>query len=61
MTAELPHAQVIDGFDADGNPRYRSAAEVLAEIQAEQAQAMQDATAYKAAADCYIRRGGDAS
>lgn len=52
---------VLDGFDADGNPRYRPVAAVLAEIEAERARAEADASAFTAAANCFLRRGGNAS
>jgi hypothetical protein len=61
LAAETPDAQVIDGFDADGNPRYRPLAEALAEIEAERQQAATDANAFPAAVNCFLRRGGDAS
>lgn len=57
MARESPDLQVIDGFDADGNPRYRAAGEVLAEIEAERAQAQADARAFPAAVGCFIRMG----
>lgn len=60
LAAESPTAAVLDGFDADGNPRYRSVSDVLAEIEAERAKAANDAAAFPAAANCFIRRGGDA-
>lgn len=57
MARESPDLQAIDGFDADGSPRYRAASEVLAEIEAERAQAQADARAFSAAVSCFIRMG----
>lgn len=61
LAAESPDTHVIDGFDADGNPRYRPLTEALADIEAERAQAEADARAFPAAVNCFLRRGGDAS
>jgi len=52
---------VLDGFDADGAPRYRPMSEVLGEIQAEHRAAVNDAQAFPAAVNCVIRRGFDAA
>ena len=54
---ELPAAQTIAGFDADGLPTYRPLADAVAEIQAEQTRAANDAQAYHAAVSCFIRMG----
>ena len=61
IAQEGPDMMVLDGFDADGNPRYRPVAAVLAEIEAERARAEADASAFTAAANCFLRRGGNAS
>ncbi|WP_223621172.1 hypothetical protein [Lysobacter sp. ESA13C] len=61
VAAEAPNAAVLDGFDADGNPRYRPMSEVLAEIEAERQKAANDAEAFPAAVNCFLRRGGDAA
>lgn len=55
--AQSPDFQILDGFDADGQPRYRSMAEALAEIDAELQAAVNDAQAYPAAVNCALRRG----
>lgn len=54
---EQPGTQAIVGFDADGAPTYRPLADALAEIQADQARAANDAQAYNAAVSCFIRMG----
>jgi len=61
IAAESPDTHVIDGFDADGNPRYRPLSEALADIEAERARAEADASAFPAAVNCFLRRGGNAS
>jgi GGDEF domain-containing protein len=61
LADENPDTHVIDGFDADGNPRYRPLTEALADIEAERAQAEADARAFPAAVNCFLRRGGNAS
>lgn len=61
IAATAPDTPVIVGYDADGAPRYRTMAEALADIEAEQQRTTQDADAYTAAADCFIRSGGNAS
>lgn len=58
VATENPGLQVIDGFDADGNPRYRAASEVLADIEAERAREANDAQAFPAAVSCFLRMGG---
>jgi GGDEF domain-containing protein len=58
---ESPDTPVLDGFDADGAPRYRPMSEVLAEIEAEHQQAVNDARAFPAAVNCVLRRGFDAA
>jgi len=55
--AETPDFQILDGFDADGQPRYRPMAEAMAEIDAELRTAINDAQAYPAAVNCALRRG----
>lgn len=58
---ETPDTQVLDGFDADGNPRYRSLSDALADIEAEHQRATTDAEAFPAAVNCAMRRGFNAS
>lgn len=55
--AEDPAGVVLDGFDPDGNPRYRAAAEILAEVETDRIKAAKDAEAYEAAVNCHIQRG----
>lgn len=57
MAAEAPDTTVIHGFDDAGNPVSRPISEALAEVQAERAQAAEEAKAYQAAVSCFIRRG----
>lgn len=57
VAAADPTFQILDGFYADGLPRYRSMAEALAEIDAELQTAVNDAQAYPAAVNCALRRG----
>lgn len=57
VAADTPDAMVVDGFDADGNPRYVSIADALAEIEVERQRAANDALAYPAAVNCFLRRG----
>lgn len=57
VAAETPDFSVLDGFDADGSPRYRPMSEVMAEIEAEHQQAVNDAQAFPAAINCALRRG----
>lgn len=57
MATEAPDTTVIHGFDDAGNPVSRPISEALAEVQAERAQAAEEAKAYQAAVSCFIRRG----
>lgn len=56
LSDETPDAVFMD-FDSEGNPRYRSMSEVVAEIEAERQQATRDAEGIVAAVNCHIRRG----
>lgn len=57
LTGQQPDALIVDGFDGDNAPRYRSATEVMAEIDSERQAAINDAEAYAAAVECHLRRG----
>lgn len=57
LAADRPDMQVLDGFNADGSPRYRPLTEALAEIADEQAAAAREASAFQAAAACALRNG----
>lgn len=52
-----PTASFAAGFDDEGNPQYRTAADAASEIEAEHAQAVKDAEAFDAAVNCYLRNG----
>jgi len=58
---ESPDLQVLDGFDADGQPAYRSLADALAVVEADRQHQIQEAQAFPAAFSCVLRRGFDAS
>lgn len=55
--AELPNLTVLDGFDADGNPVSRSAADVLADARAEHLRDTQEAEFAPAAIACFRMKG----
>lgn len=55
--AELPTLAVLDGFDADGNPVSRSAADVLADARAEHLRDTQEAEFAPAAIACFRMKG----
>lgn len=56
--AKLPDdLPLLETFDGNGDPVYRTAAEAKADIEAELARAQTEATAFLAAANCAIRRG----
>lgn len=48
------------GVDAEGNPKYQTITEALAEIEAERSQAVRDAEGFAAAVSCFNRRGAAA-
>lgn len=53
-----PSMPVLDGFDADGNPRYRTMGEAMQELEADHAEQIKEAKSYDAAVNCLLRRGG---
>lgn len=55
---EDPSATVLDGYDADGNPKYTSMSEAAAKIEAEHTEQLKEAQSYDAAVNCLLRRGG---
>lgn len=57
LATESPDAMVLIGEDADGQARYVPISQALAEIEADRLRAANDAEAYSAAANCFIRRG----
>lgn len=61
LATEIPDAMVLDGFDADGEPRYVRMADALAEIESEFQRAANEAQAFPAAVSCFLRRGGNAA
>lgn len=57
LATEAPNTQLVDGYDSDMTPRYTSVGDLQASIAAEHAAAVQDAEAYEAGVNCFIRRG----
>jgi len=57
VASETPDAQIVTGFDADGQPVYSNIRDALAQIEAERAVAVRDADAFNIAAACVLRRG----
>lgn len=55
--ARNPDAQVVIGFDGDGNPSYVRMADVMDAITAERDRAITDTEAFTAAAACALSRG----
>lgn len=53
-----PGAMVLEGYDADGNPKYTSVREAVAQIEAEHTEQLKEAQSYDAAVNCLLRRGG---
>lgn len=61
LAAATPDLSIVDGFDADGTPRFRPLADAMAEIEAERQQATRAADGLTAAVNCAIRSGPDAT
>jgi hypothetical protein len=57
LAVEAPNTQLVDGYDSDMTPRYTSVGDLQASIAAEHAAAVQEAEAYEAGVNCFIRRG----
>lgn len=57
LVNESPGAPVLDGFDADGNPQYRKASDVMTDIQAQHAIAVTESKVYDVATTCLLKRG----
>lgn len=55
--ARAPNAMIVDGYDADNNPQYKTVSQALAEVEAEHATAKKEAKAYDAAVTCFFNRG----
>lgn len=58
IAKDSPDTLVLDGYDADGNPRYTSMRDAAAQIEAEHAEAVKETKSYDAAVNCLLRRGG---
>ena len=48
---------MLAGYDADGSPRYRPLSEAMAELDTEHAVFVREASAFEAAANCFLRQG----
>lgn len=58
IAEQTPDLQIPMGVDENGTPRFQTATEFMAEVQAERSRAETDARAYTAAVNCFLRLGG---